>query len=221
MPVQTAKTVAAPVGTDNFTGSALSHEWEWNHNPDNSKWKLTNDGLVLQTATVTNDLFTARNTLTHRIIGPKSSGTFRIDVSQMRDGDRAGAALFRDVAAYIGIHKDGSTAKLVMVNKLNLDSNWKTSSTGTVAATGPTVTGSEIWLRVQADITPAFSGTSAKRTTTFWYSTDGKQFMQLGGAFEMSNAWQFFTGYRFAVFDFATKGLGGQVTVKSFTMQYV
>ncbi|KAF2249867.1 glycoside hydrolase family 43 protein [Trematosphaeria pertusa] len=219
MPVQTTKTVPSPVGTDNFEGSALSHEWEWNHNPDNSKWKLAG-GLQLQTATLTNDLFTARNTLTHRIIGPKSSGTFRLDISQMKDGDHAGAALFRDIAAYIGIHKDGSSAKLVMVNNLSLSTTWATNATGTVAATGPTLASgtTDLWLRVQADITPAF-GSSTQRTTTFWYSTDGSKFTQLGSPFPMTNAWQFFTGYRFAVFNHATKALGGSIMVKSFTME--
>lgn len=225
IPVQTKKTVAAPVGTDNFEGSLLSHEWEWNHNPDNTKWKLagSSGGLLLQTASVTNDLFSARNTLTHRILGPKSSGTFKLDISQMKDGDRAGAVLFRDVAAYIGIHKDATSVKLVMVNNLNLDSNWKTISTGSVAATGPALATdtTDIWLRVQADITPAFSGTSAKRTATFWYSTDGSKFTQLGSDFTLSTTWQFFTGYRYGVFNHATKALGGQITAKSFTMQLV
>jgi beta-xylosidase len=198
MPVSTSKMVPAPTGLDSFTGTALSHEWEWNHNPDNS------------------------NTLTHRIIGPKSSGTFRIDISKMGDGDRAGAVLFRDVAGYIGVHKDGSTAKLVMVNNLSLNTDWTTKSTGSVAATGPTLAASatDLYLRIQADITPAF-GTSTSRTATFSYSTDGKTFTQLGGAFALTNTWQFFTGYRYGVFNFATKALGGEITAKSFEMKTV
>jgi len=225
MPVQTNKTVASPVGTDEFKGMYLSHEWEWNHNPDSTGWYLaggTDGGLGLRTADMTTDLFAARNTLTHRIIGPKSSGTFRLNISKMKDGDRAGAVLFRDRAAYIGIHKDGDTSTIVMVNSLTLsESNWQTASKGTVAARGPTITGgSEIWLRIQADITPAF-GMSQERTTTFSYSTDGTKFTSLGPAFSMSNSWRYFTGYRFGVFNFATKALGGEVLVKSFTMQRV
>jgi beta-xylosidase len=170
----------------------------------------------------TNDLFTARNTLTRRIIGPKSSATFRLDVSKLADGDRAGAVLFRDAAAYIGVHKSGNNAQLVMVNNLNLDSSWNTKSTGTVAATGPTLAAgsTDVWFRIQADITPAF-GTSTARQTTFWYSTDGSKFTQLGGGFGMSNAWEFFTGYRFGVFNFATKALGGEAVVKSCDVQMV
>ncbi|KAH8712018.1 glycosyl hydrolase [Phaeosphaeriaceae sp. PMI808] len=224
MPVQTSKTVPPPTGLDSFTGSSLSHEWEWNHNPDKSKWSLISGsgGVRLQTATVTGDLFTARNTLTHRILGPKSSGTFRIDISKMADGDRAGAVLFRDVSAYIGVHKEGTTNKLVMVNNLNLNSDWSTKSTGSVAATGPSIAAgtTDLWLRVQADITPAF-GSNTARTTTFWYSTDGKSFTQLGSAFPMTNTWQFFTGYRFGVFNFATKSLGGEITAKSFELKTV
>jgi beta-xylosidase len=222
MPVQTSKTVPPPTGLDSFTGTSLSHEWEWNHNPDTSKFALVggSGGLRLRSATVTGDLFTARNTLTHRILGAKSSGTFRIDISKMADGDRAGAVLFRDVAGYIGVHKEGSAAKLVMVNNLNLNTDWTTKSTGTVAATGPTLAASttDLYLRIQADITPAF-GTNTARQATFWYSTDGTTFTQLGGGFGLTNTWQFFTGYRFGVFNFATKALGGEITAKSFELK--
>ena len=222
MPVQTSKTVQQFSGLDNFAGSSLSAEWEWNHNPDTTKWQLVNGaGLQLRTATVTPDLFSARNTLTRRIVGPKSSGTFRLDVSKMADGDRAGAVLFRDIAAYIGVHREGTKLNLVMVNKLDLTmGTWATSSMGVVAATGPALAAdtTDLWLRIEADVSPAFGTTVAKKST-FWYSTDGKKFTQLGDAFAMTNTWQFFTAYRFSVFNFATKALGGLITVKSFELK--
>ncbi|KAK4113205.1 glycoside hydrolase family 43 protein [Canariomyces notabilis] len=224
VPVNTSKTVKSRIGEvrDEFKGERLGHGWEWNHNPDNGAWAMApGGGLTLRTATVTGDLFAARNTLTHRIQGPKSRGTFRVDISKMRDGDRAGAVLFRDRAAYIGIHKTGSSAVIVMVNNLNLTvSTWQTSSMGSVAATGPTVSGREVWLRIQADITPAF-GTTQERRTTFSYSLDGTTFTTLGPAFAMTNDWRYFTGYRYGVFNFATKALGGEVLVKSFEMELV
>lgn len=220
VPVITNKTVPGPTGIDTFRGPSLSAEWEWNHNPDTKAWSI-GAGLQLTTATVTNDMFTARNTLTRRILGPKSSGTFRINISGMIDGDRAGAVLFRDVAAYIGIHRMGETASLVMVNNLNLGTNWVTNSTGTVAATSPTLSASiiEVWLRIQADVTPAFGSSTTVRTAVFSYSTDGHVFTTLGKPFAMANTWQFFTGYRFGVFNFATKALGGKVSIQSFDLQ--
>ncbi|KXX73476.1 putative beta-xylosidase [Madurella mycetomatis] len=223
VPVNTSKTVAGSMGevTEEFRGERPGHGWEWNHNPDGEKWAMAGDGLVLRTASVTGDLFAARNTLTHRIHGPKSRGTFRVDVSKMSDGDRAGAVLFRDRAAYIGVHKTGNTWSIVMVNDLNLaEGTWQTTSTGRVAATGPSTGGGEIWLRIEADITPAF-GTNQERRATFSYSLDGTAFTNLGPAFGMSNSWRYFTGYRYGVFNFATKALGGEVLVKSFAMELI
>ncbi|KAG7290136.1 hypothetical protein NEMBOFW57_000133 [Staphylotrichum longicolle] len=229
VPVQTGGKVVDAVGgwdLDEFRGNGLSHHWEWNHNPEGGKWALLGGqegGLVLKTASVTGDLFAARNTLTRRTAGPKSRGTFRLDVSKMKDGDRAGAVLFRDRAAYIGVWKQGAEAKIVFVNGLSLtEGTWTTASTGTVAATGPSVSNAQdVWLRVEADITPAF-GTSTERTTTFSYSIDGgKTFVRLGQPFAMTNSWRYFSGYRFGVFNFATKELGGEVKVKSFQMQPV
>ncbi|KAK3301717.1 arabinoxylan hydrolase [Chaetomium strumarium] len=207
---------------DEFKGGELSHHWEWNHNPDDAKWELEEEGeggggLVLRTASVTGDLFAARNTLTRRITGPKSMGTFRLDVSRMRDGDRAGAVLFRDQAAYIGVWKEGGNARVVMVNNLRLaEGTWTTSSTGTVAATGPTLgSAQEVWLRIEADITPGFN-TNTARTAMFAYSLDGKTFTRLGQLFAMTNSWRYFSGYRYGVFNFATKALGGEIKMKSF-----
>ncbi|KAK0616697.1 hypothetical protein B0T14DRAFT_436030 [Immersiella caudata] len=221
MPVNTTRRVSVNLGTDEFKGGRLSEHWEWNHNPDGGKWRLEGSGgLVLQTVDVTGDLFAARNTLTRRIVGPKSSGTFRMDVSGMRDGDRAGAVLFRDRSAYVGVHKEGTTAKVVVVTGFSLtQSSWETSGRGSVVATGPTLgNATDVWFKMEADVTPAF-GTSTERTVLFSYSVDGgKTFVRLGPAVPLANSWQYFTGYRFGVFNHATKTLGGEVKVKSFTL---
>lgn len=219
-PISTTQTVPALTGLDSFVGTTLSEEWEWNHNPDTTKWSLAggDGGLILETATVTDDLFSARNTLTHRIIGPKSEAIFEFDVSQMADGDRAGAALFRDYSAYIGIWKSGSTTTLVYVTNIDLDADWNTESTGDVSATGPVVTSSTIYLRIVADVTPAF-GLDPVRQAAFSYSMDGSTWTQLGGPFLLNDNWTYFTGYRYAAFNFATLALGGQVTLKSFSME--
>ena len=120
-------------GTDTFAGTTLGPQWEWNHNPDNTKWSV-NNGLRLQTATVTNDLYNARNTLTHRIQGPTSTATIELDYSTMRDGDRAGLAMLRDPRP--GSASSATTARpgSSMVNGLTMDGNWNTTSTGTEVA---------------------------------------------------------------------------------------
>jgi beta-xylosidase len=198
-------------GVDTFAGTTLGPQWEWNHNPDNGRWSV-NDGLRLQTATVTNDLYWARNTLTHRIQGPTSTATIVLDYSGMSDGDRAGLALLRDSSAWIGVRRDSGVTRVAMVNGLTMDSNWNTTGTGTEQASA-NVSGGRIWLRVNADIRP---GTG--RQGTFSYSTDGVNFTPLGPGFTMGNDWRFFMGYRFGIFNYATQALGGAVSVDQFEL---
>ncbi|MEH0580989.1 glycoside hydrolase family 43 protein [Streptomyces sp. B21-108] len=199
------------IGVDTFDGTTLKPRWEWNHNPDNTKWSVDN-GLTLRTATVTDDLYWARNTLTHRVQGPTSTATVQLDHSAMRDGDRAGLALLRDSSAWIGVKRDGGATRVVMVNGLTMDSNWNTTGTGTEAASA-TVPGGRVWLRATADIRPG-----AARPGAFSYSTDGTAFTRLGPAFSMGNDWRFFMGYRFALFNHATQALGGAVRVTRFEL---
>ncbi|WBB61834.1 glycoside hydrolase 43 family protein [Streptomyces sp. WMMC500] len=203
--------VAPMTGTDTFQGSALAPRWEWNHNPDTGRFSVGN-GLTLRTATVTGDLYAARNTLTHRIQGPTSTATIELDCSAMADGDRAGLAVLRDSSAWIGLKRDGGTTRVVMVDGLTMDGNWNTTGTGTERASAA-FPGNRIWLRARADIRPG-SGRQAE----FSYSTDGSGFSRLGPAFTLNNAWQFFMGYRYAVFNHATRALGGSVRVARFEL---
>jgi beta-xylosidase len=209
--IDTSRTVQPMIGADTFTGTALGPRWEWNHNPDPTRFAV-NDGLTLQTATVTNDLYAARNTLTHRIQGPTSTATIEVDHAAMRDGDRAGLAMLRQSSAWIGLRRDSGTTRVVMTNGLAMDSNWNTTSTGAEAASAP-VAGGRTWLRINADIRPG-SGRQAR----FSYSTDGVTFTSLGPAFTLDNSWQFFMGYRYGIFNYATQALGGAVTVDRFEM---
>ncbi|WP_226899663.1 RICIN domain-containing protein [Nonomuraea phyllanthi] len=209
--IQTDRTVASMIGPDTFTSSSLGPRWEWNHNPDTSRFS-TGNGLRLQTATVTGDLYNARNTLTHRIQGPSSTATIELDYSQMANGDRAGLAMLRDQSAWIGVKRDNGVNRVVMTNGLTMNGSWQTTGTGTEAASA-SISGGRIWLRVNADIRPG-SGRQAR----FSYSTDGSTFVSLGPAFTLNNAWQFFMGYRYGIFNYATQSLGGAVTVRRFDL---
>jgi beta-xylosidase len=198
-------------GTVTFDGPTLGHEWEWNHNPDNSKVSFSG-GLKLATATVTTDLYKARNTLTHRILGPQSTGTIELDLSSMQDGDVAGLALLRHMSAYVAVRKKSGALEVAMVSGLTMDGSWNTTSTGKDAES-KAFTGSKIWLRLSADITPG-SGRQGK----FSYSTDGTTFTAIGTPYTMNNSWEFFMAYRFGIFNFASTALGGSVTLKSFAL---
>lgn len=198
-------------GTDHFRGSKLDPQWEWNQNPDNTKWSL-HHGLKLSTATVTNDLYQARNTLTHRILGPQSTATIVMNDARMKNGDRAGLAIFRDSSAWVGVERDQGKFRVALKDNITMNLKWQTTSTGTVTDSAPIRSG-KIWLRVSANILPG-----AGRTAEFSYSTDGHHFTPLGKPFVLVHHWQYFMGYRYAIFNYATQSLGGNVKIASFTM---
>jgi beta-xylosidase len=198
-------------GIDRFAGPVLGPDWEWNHNPDGTRWSFDN-GLRLQAATVTTDLYSARNTLTHRILGPTSTATILLDHAGMKDGDRAGLVLLRDTSAWVGVLRDGGATRVAMMHGLFMDGQWNTTGTGGEASNAP-VSGNTIWLRASADITPG-----AQRQARFSYSTDGVTFTPIGIAFAIDGTGDFLLGYRFGLFNYATQALGGVVTVRSFEL---
>ncbi|HPL06425.1 MAG TPA: family 43 glycosylhydrolase, partial [Bacteroidales bacterium] len=84
------------VNDDEFNRKAGEPElplvWQWNHNPDNNLWSLSERPgyLRLKTGRIDKSFLLARNTLTQRSFGPHSSGSTLLDVSGMKDGDVAG-----------------------------------------------------------------------------------------------------------------------------------
>lgn len=210
----TPQVLASPTGTDTFQGTSLGPQWEWNHNPDSSSYSI-NNGLTLRTATVTNDLYAARNTLTHRILGPQSYAIIDLTIGNMHSGDCSGLAMLRDSSAYVAVINNGGTFRVSMVEGLTMDSGWNTLSTGHEVSGLNLPSGtSKIWLRAAANIQPG-SG----RTATFSYSTDGMNFVGIGTPYVLNNTWNFFMGYRYGIFNYATSALGGSVVVNSFHME--
>ena len=183
-----------------YNGSNLKLAWQWNHNPDNRYWSLTErpGWLRLTTGQMATNLLDARNTLTQRTIGPVSSVQTKLDVSNMKNGDRAGLALFTAQYGTIEVRMDNNAKRLVMVNSSS------TTSHNDVASIP--LTSDIIYLKVDAD----FRNQTDKGT--FYYSYDGVYWVQLGNTQQMVYSTNnHFMGYRFALYNFATQTLGGYV----------
>jgi beta-xylosidase len=106
---------------DKFAGETLGPAWQWNHNPDTTNFSLHNPGLTLHTATVTADLYAARNTLTRCLDGANPYGVVEIDFSNMADGDYAGLAALKDASAWIGIVRNDTEYGVVVTHGLAMD----------------------------------------------------------------------------------------------------
>jgi hypothetical protein len=115
-------------------------------------------------------------------------------------------------AGWIGVIRDGSSFRASMWNGVALaESGWKPSNAGSQVASA-NISGGSIWLRTIVNVLP---GTDPG---IFQYSTDGKTFTSLGNNVTVVNDKIFFMGWRYGVFNFASKALGGSVTLRSFTI---
>jgi len=186
------------VASDEFTRRAdepaLPLVWQWNHNPDNRYWSVAarQGWLRLTTGRVDTSVLFARNTLTQRTFGPVCWGATAIDVSHMKDGDRAGLLLLQRRYGWVGVKMEGGVRSIVMINE------------GVEAASVPLGKGM-VFLRADCDFTDKTD--KAK----FYYSLDGKKWVEIGTVLQMAYTLPHFMGYRFGLFNYATKEGGGYV----------
>jgi len=188
------------VNSDDFTRKkgqpALPLVWQWNHNPDNALWSLQKRPgyLRLTAGRVETDFLSAKNTLTQRTIGPECTGSTSIDISGMKDGDFAGLTLLQKNYGQIGVKIEGKSKVIVMIN----------AGTGepTEAARIP-VTENVIHFKAECDFKDKAD------IANFYYSTDGRTWKKLGTPLKMTYTLPHFMGYRFGLFNYATKTTGG------------
>ncbi len=196
------RSLANIVTSDEFDRSpgqpTLPLAWQWNHNPDNAFWSLTQRPgfLRLTTGRVDADFVHARNSLTQRTFGPECSGIVAVDVSKMKDGDVAGLAALQRKYGFVGVKMSGDAKSVVMVTA---DSN-----TPAEVESVP-LTGNNVFLKLECD----FKNRADK--AYFYYSLDGTKWTAIGKPLQMSYTLPHFMGYRFALFNYATKEAGGHV----------
>lgn len=186
---------------DDFNAKTLGRIWQWNHNPDDSKWSLKNGRLRLQSMPA-EQLMWARNTLTQRVIGPTSVATVELYIKGMKDGDVAGLGNINVPCSWIGIVKEGKQTILRCFEQTTND----TIDTPFTSLT------SKIYLRMVGDYD--------HDRAHYEYSLDGKVFKQLGREMPLSYQLISFQGSRHALFAFNHKGKdGGYAEYDNFTVE--
>jgi len=183
--------------------SLLPLAWQWNHNPDNALWSLTQRSgyLRLTTGRVDTSILLARNTLTQRTFGPVCSGITAIDVSHMKEGDCAGLLLLQKQYGWVGVKAEKGGRSVVMVSA---------GAGRPVEQQRIPLTQDLVYLKADCD----FRDRTDKGY--FYYSLDGKSWAPIGAALQMAYTIPHFMGYRFGLFNYATKAPGGYVDIDFF-----
>ncbi|MBL7813776.1 MAG: glycoside hydrolase 43 family protein [Saprospiraceae bacterium] len=185
---------------------ALPLAWQWNHNPDNKLWSISERKgfLRLKTGRIDTSFVLARNTLTQRTIGPICSGITSLDVKKMKEGDFAGLCVLQKNYGQIGVQVgkgvksivviSAETGKPVEVQRIPLNTNI-------------------VFFKIECDFREKTD------LAYFYYSLDGKDWKSIGKPLKMAYTLPHFMGYRFGLFNYATKNVGGYADFDYFKIE--
>jgi beta-xylosidase len=196
------KLIPGIVASDEFTRKKgeppLPLVWQWNHNPDNAHWSITDrKGYLRLTTSRTDTSFVlAKNTLTQRTIGPFCTGTTSIDVSKMKDGDFAGLAMLQRRYGQVGVQQDERGKFIVMVSA---------EREKPIEMQRVPLSQDYVFLKIECNFK------DMTETAQFFYSLDGKSWISIGPKLKMAYTLPHFMGYRFGLFNYARKRSGGYV----------
>ena len=218
---------SVPTAEENFSlftpHSSIKKCWQWNHNPIDNAWSLKERPgfLRLKTCRVVPNLYLAPNTLTQRMEGPTCSGAVSLDLKKMKDGDCAGLAAFNGDSGVLTIKKHGkkyilemSEQKVSLTEREKAVTNVEEKVVETVDLTSHLSSStSRLYLKLTGDFQPGHHDAA-----NFYYSLDGDHWTQIGTKdYRMIFDYRrFFMGSKFAIFNYATKKVGGFVDVDYF-----
>jgi len=220
--LKSGEPTTAIVKSDDFADEQLGLHWQWNHNPVDNAWSLTEHPgfLRLKTSRVVPNLYLAPNTLTQRMEGPTCSGFICLDYSKMKDGDCAGFTAFNGDSGVLTVKRVGKAFFLEMSEQSVQLTDHEKAVTKVdekmvygVALTLLYPKAKKIWLRIDGDFRPG-----KHDVANFYYSMDGENWEQIGTKdYHMRFDYRrFFMGSKFAIFNYATKKVGGYVDVDEF-----
>jgi len=171
--------------------------WQWNHNPDNKLWSLTERKgyLRLTTGRTDTSFEMARNTLTQRTIGPVCSGSVCLDISGMKEGDFAGLSLLQKKYGLVGVRVEDGIPSVVMVNA---------DSRRPIEIQRVPLTQKIVYLKAECNFN------NSADLGYFYYSLDNLHWTPIGNILKMEyTLMEHFMGYRFGLFNYASRQIGG------------
>lgn len=202
---------AQPPSSDDFASPKLGLQWQWNHNPDDSKWSLKErPGFLRLHATQADGIWTARNTLTQKAQGPKMRAIAKLDTAGIRPGDVCGFGSFGKYNAQLSVVGGAKGTKAL---RMMLTESTQSGPKTAIRIPSIPIKGRALWLRADMDF-----DTKAGRVA---YSLDNIEWRPAGGSFPLAFDWRTgtFQGQQIALSCYNPAPTGGYLDVDSFTLQ--
>lgn len=196
----------------------LALVWQWNHKPENAWWSVTErpGWLRLTAGHLATNIMDARNTLTQRTVGPSCRAEVLLDAAGMKPGDNAGLCAFQSHYAQIGVTVAADGTKwLTAFTRIPPQQARQREASPTAPTETKTealripLTDTRVWLRIDYVFTPEAGSDTPPDTAYMSYSLDGTTWHPVDATLHMRYTLDLFTGYRTALYQYATTAPGG------------
>ncbi len=162
---------------DDFSGTKLGLQWQWNHNPQNDHWSLTEHrGWLTLHAMPADSLKACRNMLTQKIVGYESESTTLLTAE---GSCYAGLCCIGRQFRAVGLCQQGVYTEVGGRRKIVRQGKFE-----------------KLFLRIANDC--------LHNRHQFFYSTDGRNFTPAGDAFPMRSG--YWKGIRTGLFCYGSNG---------------
>ncbi|MDE6636435.1 MAG: glycoside hydrolase family 43, partial [Lachnospiraceae bacterium] len=202
------------VADDDFTyaeGDKLKLVWQWNHNPDNDNWSVTeNPGYYrITNGRTCSNIWYARNSLTQRTVGPAFTSETSVITSGMKPGDYAGLVAVGSDYGMVGVKCDDDGKRYIFQGSGQCARNTP-DDTITENAEAEEITGdTPVYLKVEYKFN---TGKTRADKANFFYSLDGATWTKIGKELSISfSTSTTFMGTRTWLAGYATQEAGGYV----------
>lgn len=180
----------------NHAENRIANFWQWNHNPDKTKWSFTDrPGWLRLTASPAEGLMDAKNTLSQRTCGPQCVFTVELDASELAPGGRAGLAALQWDCALVGVEARPEGFG-VFAAKRDVPDRMSPPSPQKDVFTAP-LSGAHVWLRAAFDFRDV---PDTRDTVQFFYSEDGQNWTPAGERQQIAFNLRYFMGTRAALY---------------------
>lgn len=190
--------ICTPQTDDEFDQPELGLQWQWNHNPVDSQWSLTEkQGWLCFKALQAPNLKTARNTITQKVMGYTGDVITQMDATNLVPGQKAGLTSMSNIFNAIGVVNKGG--KFFVFFSGNDKSNEEIAITRKV-----------IYFKLILN--------AIDKNAHFQYSLDNKKYLPIGTDFSIR--WGDWKGTRIGLFSYNELSDGGTAAFNFFHYKF-
>lgn len=188
--------------------------WQFNHIPEENGFEVILDKGIfrIKNQHIASDLLNAHNTLTQRMVFPKTKVSVLLDASHLKDGDVAGLCALQSMYGVIGVKKEDGKLYLFMQERTKKGDQFIVENVEQILLEQE---------QVRLSLIAEFEDSDY---VSFYYEEANSQAMikadkMLGKKHELFFTLDHFAGCRIGLFSYSTKTTGGYADFKDFIYQ--